>query len=223
MSWLQKFKQSFRKGVEIQVSLHLCSHIFHAPPCLINEDTESQSDFEYVSWYFLSPRINTYISFGWDKLLLADPDGDIQNEKRKQNQNAQERLVENFLEGENIPPEGWTTSLERVPEMKHSVVEDFFKNAKDKRHLTNGYAFSKTKKFETSGKPLRINMLPDSNMFLLEGHTRPAMKQAKGISSGSRAVPSADCLGGWNGLKYLIFYPLARFTWKNFPKVNKQT
>ena len=51
--------------------------------------------------------------------------------------------------------------------------------------MTEGYAFSKTKKFETSGKPLRINLLPNCDMFLLEGHTRPAMKQAKGISSGT--------------------------------------
>ena len=51
--------------------------------------------------------------------------------------------------------------------------------------MTEGYAFSKTKKYETSGKPLRINLLPICDMFLLEGHTRPAMKQAKGISSGA--------------------------------------
>ena len=40
------------------------------------------------------------------------------------------------------------------------------------------------KKFETSGKPIRLNLLPDHDMFLLEGHTRPAMKQAKSISTG---------------------------------------
>lgn len=106
-------------------------------------------------------------------------------QKRKENQNAKQQLVERFLEGEGIPTDTWTTELKHVPDMTHSVVEDFFKNANDKRHLTEGYAFSKTKKFETSGKPLRINLLPNCNMFLLEGHTRPAMKQAKGISSGS--------------------------------------
>ena len=32
---------------------------------------------------------------------------------------------------------------------------------------------------------MRINLLPnENNMFVLEGYTRPAMKQAKGISSG---------------------------------------
>ena len=66
----------------------------------------------------------------------------------------------------------------------HSVVEEFFQNSGEKRHLTDGYAFSKTKKFGTSGKPLRINLLPGCN-DMLEGHTRPAMKQAKGITSGS--------------------------------------
>ena len=77
-------------------------------------------------------------------------------------------------------------SLEEIPEVKHSVVEELFQNSEEKRHLTDGYAFSKTKKFETSGKPLRINLLPGcNNMFLLEGHMRPAMKQAKGITSGS--------------------------------------
>ena len=61
-----------------------------------------------------------------------------------------------------------------------------FQNSGEKRHLTDGYAFSKTKKIETFGKPLQINLLPGCNdMFLLEGHTRPAMKQAKGITSGS--------------------------------------
>ena len=31
---------------------------------------------------------------------------------------------------------------------------------------------------------MRINLLPGHDMFLLEGHTRPALKQAKGISKG---------------------------------------
>ena len=31
---------------------------------------------------------------------------------------------------------------------------------------------------------MRINLLPGHDMFLLQGHTRPAMKQAKGISKG---------------------------------------
>ena len=42
----------------------------------------------------------------------------------------------------------------------------------------------KLKKFETSGKPIRLNLLPDHDMFLLEGHTRPATKQAESISMG---------------------------------------
>lgn len=39
----------------------------------------------------------------------------------------------------------------------------------------------KPKKFETSGKLIRLNLLPRHDMFLLEGYTRPAMKQAKSI------------------------------------------
>ena len=70
----------------------------------------------------------------------------------------------------------------RIPLLKNS-----FKISRRRDTLQMGiYAFSKTKKFETSGKPIRINLLPRcNNMFLLEGHTRPAMKQAKGITTGS--------------------------------------
>ena len=58
----------------------------------------------------------------------------------------------------------------------------FFKRATDTKHLTVGFVFSKTKKFETSGKPIQSNLLPDyDNNFLPESHTRPAMKQAKRI------------------------------------------
>ena len=61
----------------------------------------------------------------------------------------------------------------------------YFELASDKKHVTKGYAFSKTKKFETSGKSMRINLLPNqNNMSVLECYTCPAMKQAKGISSG---------------------------------------
>ena len=61
------------------------------------------------------------MKYGWDKLLLKDPDGKIQEEKRKGNLNAEERLVENFLDGESIPTEGWTSSLELcIPLLKSS-------------------------------------------------------------------------------------------------------
>ena len=69
--------------------------------------------------------------------------------------------------------------------LKHSVVEEFFQKTNDRRHLDKGYGFSKTKKFETSGKQLRANLLSGHDMLLFEGHTRPAMKQAVGISKGS--------------------------------------
>ena len=85
-----------------------------------------------------------------------------------------------------MPSEAWTSYLEEIPEVKHSVVEEFFQNSQEKRHLTDGYAFPRTKKSETSRKPVRINLLPGcNNMSLLDWHTRPAMKQAKGITSGS--------------------------------------
>ena len=46
-------------------------------------------------WYFffLSERINSYIQYGWDELLLKNPNEKIQEEKRKENVNAEERLL----------------------------------------------------------------------------------------------------------------------------------
>lgn len=78
----------------------------------------------------------------------------------------------------------WTHSIDQVPPITHSVVENFFQKTNDKRHLTESYAFSTTKKFETSGKPMQINFNLPGPTFLLESYTRPAMRQAKGISSG---------------------------------------
>lgn len=95
-----------------------------------------------------------------------------------------EKLAQSLLDGEGIPADSWTTSLQDVRALTHAIVEDFFRQTNYKRHVTEGYAFSKTKKFETLGKPIRLNLLPDHDMFLLEGHTRPAMKQAKSISTG---------------------------------------
>ena len=113
-----------------------------------------------------------------------DPEGKVSEQKRKQSQSDAEILTQTLLDGEGIPADKWTTSLKGIPSLTHAAVEDFFKQTNDKRHVTEGYAFSKTKKFETSGKQMRINLLPGHDMFLLEGHTRPAMKQAKGISKG---------------------------------------
>ena len=104
--------------------------------------------------------------------------------RRHEAQSKFEKLAQSLLDGEGIPADNWTTSLQDVPAFTHGVVEDFFRQTNNKRHVTEGYAFSKTKKFETSGKPVRLNLLPDHDMFLLEGHTRPAMKQAKSISTG---------------------------------------
>ena len=108
----------------------------------------------------------------------------MSEQRRHEAQSKFEKLAQSLLNGEGIPTDNWTTSLQDVPALTHAVVEDFFRQTNDKRHVTEGYAFSKTKKFETSGKPVRLNLLPDHDMFLLEGHTRPAMKQAKSISTG---------------------------------------
>ena len=84
-----------------------------------------------------------------------------------------------------MPAKSWTSSIEQVPPITHSIVENFFKKTNDKRHLTEGYAFLVTK---TPGKPLQVNfdIKAEDGAFLLEGYTRPAMRQAKGISSGQR-------------------------------------
>ena len=45
-------------------------------------------------WYFfVCERINSYIQYGWDELLLKDPNGKMQDEKRKENVKAEERLL----------------------------------------------------------------------------------------------------------------------------------
>ena len=44
-------------------------------------------------FFFLSERINSYIQYRRDELLLKDPNGKIQEEKRKENVNAEERVI----------------------------------------------------------------------------------------------------------------------------------
>ena len=78
-----------------------------------------------------------------------DPEGKISEQKRKQSQSDVEILAERLLDGEVIPADKWTTSLKDILTLTHAVVKDFFKQTNDGRHVTEGYAFSKTKKFET--------------------------------------------------------------------------
>jgi len=70
------------------------------------------------------------------------------------------------IDGEGIPADSWTTSIQDVPALTHAVVEDFFSQTKDKRHVTEGYAFSKTKQFETSGKPIRLTVIRKNISFI---------------------------------------------------------
>ena len=63
----------------------------------------------------------------------------------------------------------------------HSVVERYFQKSGDSKHIKEGYTFSETLKFETSGKAMCFNIVNEKH-FLLEGYTRPAMKSSKGIS-----------------------------------------
>ena len=94
---------------------------------------------------------------------------------------------ERLLDSKDVPMDSWTQSIDQVPPVTHSVVENFYQKTNDKRHLTQGYAYSTTKKFETSGKPMQIYFNIPGLTFLLESYTRAAMRQAKGIS------PSQAC------------------------------
>ena len=108
----------------------------------------------------------------------------MSEQRRHEVQSKFEKLAQSLLDGEGIPADSWTTSLQDVPALTHAIVEDFVRWTNDKRHVTEGYSFSKTKKIETLGKPIRLNLVTDHDIFLLEGHTKPAMKQAKSISTG---------------------------------------
>ena len=112
-----------------------------------------------------------------------DPEGKVSEQRRHEVQSKFEKLAQSLLDGEGTP-DSRTTSLQDVPALTHAIVEDFFRWTNDKRYVPEGYAFSKTKQNETLGKTIRLNLLPDHDMFLLEGHTRAAMKQAKSISTG---------------------------------------
>ena len=110
--------------------------------------------------------------------------GKFYEQKRKETLSNDRRVLEKILNGD-IPQDDWTFSLAGIPTMTHSVVKKYFELTSNEKHVTEGYAFFKTNKFKTSGKPMRINLLLNhNNMFVLEGSTQPAMKQDKGISSG---------------------------------------
>ena len=130
------------------------------------------------------PRVRVYIDNGWDKSRLKDPDNGIHHTLLLKENLDQEKLeVLQLLE--NLPDTNWTTNISKLPldKIVHSSVENYFKNSNDAKHIKEGYTFSKTLKFETSGKPMRINLI-SNKYFILEGYTRPAMKTSKGISKG---------------------------------------
>ena len=73
-----------------------------------------------------------------------DPEDKVSEQRRHEVQIKFEKLAQSLLDGEGIPAESWTTSLQDIPTLTHAVVEDFFRQTNDKRHVTQGYAFSKT-------------------------------------------------------------------------------
>ena len=130
------------------------------------------------------PRVRVYIDKGWDKSRLKDPDNGIHQTLLLKEHLDQEKL-EALQLLENLPDTNWTTKISKLPfdKIVHSSLENYFKNSNDAKRIKEGYTFSKTLKFETSGKPMRINLI-SSRYFILEGYTRPAVKTSKGISKG---------------------------------------
>ena len=118
---------------------------------------------------------------------LKDPDQGVHhNNLLKQNLNDENSEVLALLDyiPNTLDPK-WTSSISQLPLSKivHSVFETYFQKSGDSKHIKEGYTFSKTLKFETSDKPMRVNIVNEKH-FLLEGYTRPAMKSSKGISQG---------------------------------------
>ena len=116
---------------------------------------------------YFSYRVKVYIANGWDKSRLKDPDQGVHhNNLLKQNLNDKNSEVLVILE--NIPntlDPKWTSNISQLPlsEIVHSVVERYFQKSGDSKHIKEGYIFSKTLKFETSGKPMRVNIVNEKH------------------------------------------------------------
>ena len=91
-------------------------------------------------------------------------------------------IIESPPESDN---ENWTQNIQTVSlgKISHSDIERYFVKSGDKKHQEQGYMFSKSQKFETSGRPMQV-MIVKEKYLLLEGYTRPAMKSSKGINQG---------------------------------------
>jgi len=59
----------------------------------------------------------------------------IFEQKRKEQISDQRIVLEKILDGE-VPASSWPTSLENIPVVTDTAVEDFFKRATDTKHLT---------------------------------------------------------------------------------------
>ena len=142
--------------------------------------------FLMITFFYF--RVQLYIDNGWNKTRLKDPDGGIHVKTAlERRMSPEEQEIKNFLESPPSPTDQkWTQLTSGLPldKITHSGVEKFFEQSGDQKHIKEVYTFSKTLKFETSGKPMRIFML-NENYFLLEGYTRPSMKSSIGISKGA--------------------------------------
>ena len=73
-----------------------------------------------------------FIAYGWDKTLLVDSEGKVSEQRRHEVQSKFEKLAQSLLDGEGIP----RGQLDDVPALTREVVEDFFRQTYDKRHVT---------------------------------------------------------------------------------------
>ena len=101
-------------------------------------------------------------------------------------------LLQDFLMEKPFPPRAESCLWRRCLKCNIPLLKSSFKIPGRKGTLR----MAKTK-IETSGKLLRISLLPGCNdMFFVGGTTKPAMKQAKGITSGSGVY---SCIVVFNG------------------------
>ena len=125
------------------------------------------------SYILLLFRVQLYIDNGWDKERLTDPDGGVHiNSKLKESLTSEMLEIEKIFE--NVPfleDLKWTQSLAEIPKNRimHSGVEKYFEKSGDAKHLKEGFTFSKTLKFETSGKPMRVATIQQKNISFWKG------------------------------------------------------
>eukprot|EP00112_Aurelia_sp_Birch-Aquarium-sp1_P025441 Seg8445.1 transcript_id=Seg8445.1/GoldUCD/mRNA.D3Y31 product="hypothetical protein" protein_id=Seg8445.1/GoldUCD/D3Y31 len=135
----------------------------------------------------LQKKLKLYIENGWNLSRLKDPD-EGKHIKSILHTTFDEDKIELVKIIESPPAsdsENWTQNIQSFPleNISHSDIESYFCDSGDKKHQEQGYVFSKTQKFETSGRPMQVMIIKET-YILLEGYTRPSTKSSKGIHQG---------------------------------------